>query len=285
MKNLKWIGPLLLIVSALALNACGKEQAPASSVEDAATTTEQAVDEAVDAAAEQAEQAMDDTLEVVEESASEAEPADEVIKLALAESPAAARDWQFKEGQHYVRMVPTQPTVGGADKIEVAEFFWYGCPHCYDMEPFINKWAEGKDPGVRFVKVPATWNSLVRLHAQLYYTEEVLVRNGVIEDPAGFREAVFQEYHRRGNRMTSEDAIQKVFARFGVSEEQFRSTWSSFEVNQKLRVADDLSRRYTISSVPAIVVNGKYRSGAGEAGGYPKLMELIDELVAREGLR
>jgi thiol:disulfide interchange protein DsbA len=285
MKNLKWIGPLLIIVSALGLYGCSKEQTPAAPVEDAATAAEQAVDEAVDAAAEQAEQAADDTLEVVEESASEAEPADEVIKLALAESPAAAREWQFKEGQHYVRMVPTQPTVGGADKIEVAEFFWYGCPHCYDMEPYINKWAEGKDPGVRFVKVPATWNSLVRLHAQLYYTEEVLVRNEVIKDPASFREAVFQEYHRRGNRMTSEDAIQKIFARFGVSEEQFRSTWNSFEVNQKLRVADDLSRRYTISSVPAIVVNGKYRSGAGEAGGYPKLMELIDELVAREGLR
>jgi thiol:disulfide interchange protein DsbA len=135
------------------------------------------------------------------------------------------------------------------------------------------------------VKVPASWNALVRLHAQLYYTEEVLVRNGAIKDPAGFRDAVFQEYHRRGNRMTTEAAIQKVFARFGVSEQQFQSTWSSFEVNQKLRVADDLARRYSISSVPAIVVNGKYRSGAAEAGGYPKLMELIDELVAREGLR
>jgi len=85
--------------------------------------------------------------------------------------------------------------------------------------------------------------------------------------------------------MTSEEAIQKIFARFGVSEDQFRSTWSSFEVNQKLRVADDLSRRYSIASVPAIVVNGKYRSGAAEAGNYTKLIELIDELVAREGLR
>ena len=285
MKNLNWIGPLLLILSALGVYGCSKEEVPATPADGAATAAEQAVDEAVDTAAEKAAQAADEVLEVVEESTAEADPADEVIKLALAEPPAAAREWQFKEGQHYVRMVPAQPTVGGADKIEVAEFFWYGCPHCYDMEPFINKWAEGKDPGVRFVKVPATWNSLVRLHAQLYYTEEVLSRNGVIKDPAAFREAVFQEYHRRGNRMTSEDAIQKIFARFGVADEQFRSTWSSFEVNQKLRVADDLSRRYSISSVPAIVVNGKYRSGAGEAGGYPKLMELIDELVAREGLR
>ncbi|MGI9233477.1 MAG: thiol:disulfide interchange protein DsbA/DsbL [Woeseiaceae bacterium] len=286
MKYLRWIGPLLLVAGALSLYSCSTEEAPATPVEDPAAVSEQAADAAVGEPADQATTDASDTLEVVEESSSEAEPeVDEAIVLAVAEPPAAAREWQFKESQHYVRMVPTQPTVGGADKIEVAEFFWYGCPHCYDMEPFINKWAEEKDPGVRFVKVPATWNSLVRLHAQLYYTEEVLVRNGVIKDPAGFREAVFQEYHRRGNRMTSEAAILKVFARFGVTEEQFSSTWSSFEVNQKLRVADDLSRRYSISSVPAIVVNGKYRTAAGEAGGYPKLMELIDELVAREGLR
>jgi len=285
MNNLKWIAPLLAVVGAFALISCSQEEA-AAPTEDASAVAETAVEQAVDEPVEEAPEAAEETLEVVEESASEAEPAgDEPIVLAVAESPTAAREWQFKEGTHYVRMMPTQPTVGGADKIEVAEFFWYGCPHCYDMEPFINKWAEGKDPGVRFVKVPATWNALVRLHAQLYYTEEVLVRNAVIKDPAGFRDAVFQEYHRRGNRMTSEDAIQKIFARFGVSDEQFRSTWSSFEVNQKLRVADDLSRRYSISSVPAIVVNGKYRTGASEAGGYPKLMELIDELVDREGLR
>ncbi|MGB5255782.1 MAG: thiol:disulfide interchange protein DsbA/DsbL [Woeseiaceae bacterium] len=285
MKNLKWISPLLLITAALTLYACSKEQPPAETADEAAAAAEQATEAVVEEASKEIAETADDTLQVVEESASEAEPADEAIVLAVAESPAATREWQFKEGEHYVRMVPTQPTVGGADKIEVAEFFWYGCPHCYDMEPFINEWAEGKDPGVRFVKVPATWNALVRLHAQLFYTEEVLVRNGVIKDPAGFREAVFQEYHRRGNRMTSEEAIQKIFARFGVTAEQFSATWGSFEVNQKLRVADDLSRRYSISSVPAIVVNGKYRTGAGEAGGYPKLMELIDELVAREGLR
>ena len=286
MKNLKWIGLVLFVAATVTLYACSKEQAPVAPAEEAATTdTEQDPETVVEEASDEAVEATEDTLVVVEESASEAEPADEAIVLAVADSPAAAREWQFKEGEHYVRMVPTQPTVGGADKIEVAEFFWYGCPHCYDMEPFINEWAEGKDPGVRFVKVPATWNALVRLHAQLYYTEEVLVRNGVIKDPAGFREAVFQEYHRRGNRMTSEEAIQKIFARFGVTAEQFSTTWNSFEVNQKLRVADDLSRRYSISSVPAIIVNGKYRTGAGEAGGYPKLMELIDELVAREGLR
>jgi len=264
------------------LAACSKEEA--APAETPAVVEEQS-DEATEAA-EETVAATEETLEVVEESASEAEPADEAIVLAVAESPVATREWQFKEGQHYVRMVPTQPTVGGADKIEVAEFFMYSCPHCYDMEPFINEWAANKDPNVRFVRVPATWNSLVRLHAQLYYTAEVLARNGVIKDLAAFHDSIFQEYHRRGNRMTSEAAIQKLFERFAsVSADDFERTWNSFEVNRKLRIAGDLQRRYSISSVPAIVVNGKYRTAAAEAGSYPKLMELIDELTVREGLR
>lgn len=285
MKHLKWFGPLLLVAGLLSLASCSKEEAPVTPVEEAAVS-ETATETVDEAAAASAEEAASETIELVEESASEAEPVDEAIVLAVADMPAAKRDWKFKEGQNYVRLVPTQPTLGSADKIEVAEFFSYVCPHCYDMEAYINEWAENRDPNIRFVRIPASWNALYRLHAQLYYTEEVLVRNGVIKDPKKFRATVFEEYHRRGNRLTSEEAIQKLFARFGVSAEQFQTTWSSFEVNQKLRVGDDLVRRYSISSVPSIVVNGKYRTNATEAGGsYPKLMELIDELTVREGLR
>ena len=226
--------------------------------------------------------------EMVEESAAEDEEEqakDKPLLLAQADVPAASQNWKYKEGSHFVRMVPTQPTVGGADKIEVAEIFWYGCNHCYDFETFVNRWLEKKPANVRFVRIPAVWNPLVKLHAQLYYTEEVLVKNGKIANPEQFRSAVFAEYHRRGNRMASEAAIQSLFERHDVSAEDFSSTWNSFEVSQKLRVAQDLARRYSISSVPAIVVNGKYRTGASEAGGYPKLMELIDELIERELVR
>jgi thiol:disulfide interchange protein DsbA len=278
MKHLIWICAALLVLS-----ACSKQEeatAPAETpvaVEEAVVEADEATTQAVEEAAQE--------VEVVEESAADVEPSDEAIKLAVAEAPAAAREWKYKEGEHYVRMVPTQPTVGGADKIEVAEFFWYGCPHCYDLEPYVNEWAKNRDPNVRFVRIPASWNALVQLHAQLYYTEEVLARNGILKDAEAFHEAIFQEYHRRGNRMTSEAAIQKLFARFGVSQEDFEKTWNSFEVNQKLRVAADLARRYSISSVPAIVVNGKYRTSATETGGYPQLIETIDELTVREGLR
>jgi thiol:disulfide interchange protein DsbA len=129
------------------------------------------------------------------------------------------------------------------------------------------------------------WNQVLKLHAQLYYTEEVLARNGVLKDPEKFHAAVFEEYHQRNNRLLNEDVIKRLFTRFGVGEEDFTKTWSSFEVAQKLRVAEDLARRYSISSVPTIVVNGKYRTGGAEAGSYQNLIEVIDELVDREGTR
>ena len=283
MKHLSLIVPAFFF-----LVACGQEE-PVQSDMETPVAAEDAVAGDVEAAtevvADDAAQTAAEVLEVVEESAAEPEAGEETILLAQADTPIAAREWQFKEGQHYVRLVPTQPTVGGADKIEVAEIFWYGCPHCYTFEPIINEWAANTPSNVRFVRIPAMWNAALVLHARLFYTEEILVRNGVIKDARAFRDAVFEEYHDRGNRLMSEGAIQKVFERFGVSADEFSRTWNSFEVDQKLRVADDLSRRYSVASVPVVVVNGKYRTGAAEAGSYPKLLEVIDELIARESAR
>ena len=276
---------LILILSALVvLAACGKDE-PAQPQTTAPAVTEETITEEPAAVTETIVANETETV-VVEESAAEPEEGERAIVLAQAEVPAPTYDWQFEEGKHYQRLVPTQPTIGGADKIEVAEFFWYGCPHCWTFEPTINGWVENDKPAtVRFVKVPAMWNNLLVLHGRLFYTEEILARNGTIKDPALFRETVFQEYHRRGNRLASEGAIQKLFERFGVSEEEFQSTWNSFEVDQKMRVAQDLARRYSIASVPAIVVNGKYRTGAQEAGSNEKWMQLVDELIVRESAR
>jgi thiol:disulfide interchange protein DsbA len=282
---------LFSLIFCVGLAACSQE--PAESVPSQSTPQQDQVvndanadDAANNATADSNASEGDAPIELVEESAAEPEQSsDKPILLARSDTAEASQEWTYKDGQHFNRMVPTQPTVGGADKIEVAEFFWYGCAHCYTFEPFINRWAASKPANVRFVRIPATWNPLVELHAQLYYTEEVLVNNGKIADSEGFRSAVFREYHERGNRLTSMDSISSVFARFGVSQEDFDNTWNSFEVNQKLRLAKDLARRYAITGVPAVVVNGKYRTGAAEAGGYPTLLEVIDELVARESVR
>jgi thiol:disulfide interchange protein DsbA len=281
MKHTIWIIAVLFTLS-----ACSKEEQPEAVAEEAATVEAPAADTAAQEAADTVEEEAAETLEVVEESASEEEPVDEAIVLAMAEpDESSVREWKFKEGEHYFRMVPTQPTVGGADKIEVAESFMYSCPHCFTLEPYINAWAAEKDPGVRFVRIPAMFNQVAQMHAQIYFTQEIMGRNGILQDPAAFHAAVFEEYQRRGNRLTSMASIRKLFNRYGVSDEDFDKTWKSFEVNQMMRVSGDLVRRYNIISVPTIVVNGKYRTSAADAGGYNELFELIDELIAREGLR
>jgi protein dithiol oxidoreductase (disulfide-forming) len=274
------------VIFAAGLAAC--DSAPEAPQPTGPEATREDAAEAPSATQEQASEETNAEPELVEESAAvpdASKPDDQPIMLAQDSVSEPAGDWKFSEGKHFQRLVPTQPTVGGSDKIEVAEVFWYGCNHCLDFEPHINGWAEDLPSNVRFVRIPAMWNPLVKLHGQLYYTEQVLAKNGKLEDPEAFHSAVFNEYHRRGNRLTSESAIQALFERHGVSAEDFQAAWKSFEVAQKMRVAEDLARRYSISGVPAIVVNGKYRTGGAEAGGYPQLLQVIDELVAREAAR
>ena len=267
----------------LFLAACGQEEPAAPATEEQAAVEAQAVEAVSEEVA--ADEVVEEVLEVVEESAAEPEANEQAILLAQADTKPAQQEWKFKDGTHYHRLVPTQPTVGGADKVEVAEFFYYQCPHCFTFEPIIKGWAENKPANVRFVQVPAMWNQMLVLHGRMFYTNEVLARNGIIKDGAAFNTAVYQEIHRRNNRLLSETAIQKLFERFGVSADDFDATWNSFEVDQKMRVATDLARRYSIASTPTIVVNGKYRTGGTEAGSYPTLLEIIDELVARESIR
>jgi len=267
----------------LFLAACGQEEQTAPAVEEQPVVAVETVDAATDVVAD--DETVEEVLEVVEESAAEPEANEQAILLAQADTKPAQQEWQFTEGEHYHRLVPTQPKIGGADKIEVAEFFYYQCPHCYTFEPIIKGWVENKPANVRFVQVPAMWNNALVLHGRMFYTNEVLARNGIIKDEAAFNTAVYQEIHRRNNRLMSETSIQKLFERFGVSAFDFDTAWRSFEVDQKMRVASDLARRYGIASTPTIVVNGKYRTGGAEAGSYPRLLELIDELVARESIR
>ena len=261
---------------------CDKEEVIESSVEK---IEENIIED--DPALDEPNTLISESLEVVEESSSEIETKDTAIILAREDNliKSTSKIWKFKEGQNFLRLIPTQPTVGSADKIEVAEIFMYSCPHCFTLEPHLNEWAENLDPKIRFVKIPAIFNQLAQLHAQLHYTKIFLAKNGLLKDSDAFHRLIFEEYHNRGNRLTSKGAIERLFNRAGVSSDDFNRTWSSFEVNQALRVAQDLARRYNVRSVPMVVVNGKYQTDVSKSGGIPQLFEVIDELIERENNR
>ena len=270
---------IVLLAVALALVACSKEEVAQAPLEEpvAAETEAPAVDEPT----EEVEEVVEEALEVVEESAAvEEETADEPIVLAMAESDEAPIEYRFQEGRDYMRLVPTQPTVGGADKIEVATLFQYSCIHCFNLEANINPWAADLDPGVRYVRIPAPFNRISQLHAQMFYTAELLASNGTLKEPERLHMSMFTEFHRRGNRMISKDAIKRLFARFNIADEDFEKSWNSFYVNQKMSTAADLTRRYGVNSTPTVVVNGKY-----VVQNVPQLLDILDELLIREGIR
>ena len=208
------------------------------------------------------------------DSAAATEPAP--IVLAQADTAARKPSGRFQLGEHYQRLTPTQPTSSSPDQVEVAEIFWYGCNHCYNFDPYVENWLEKKPDGVSFVRVPAVWNPLVKLHARAFYTAEALGKGEEMHTP------FFREIHVRQNLLESEASLREFFGRFGVSADEFKAAFDSFAVHTKLQRAETLAQRYRVSSVPMIVVNGKYTTSASATGGYDGLMEVIDELVSME---
>jgi thiol:disulfide interchange protein DsbA len=189
---------------------------------------------------------------------------------------AQAQNSQFIAGIHYQLLSPVQPTTSSPDEIEVAEIFWYGCPHCYTFDPYLEDWKQDLPSDVNFIRVPAVWNAVLQSHAKAYYTAELL---GVVDE---VHTPIFREIHVNRNNLTDVDSLQDFFAQYGVMPDSFNQTFDSFAVFTKMQRADELSRRYQIASVPSVVVNGKYVTNASMAGDYPTLLQLVDELIVRE---
>ena len=189
---------------------------------------------------------------------------------------AYAQNSEFVLGTHYQRLSPTQPTSSSPDQVEVAEIFWYGCPHCYTFDPYLENWKETLAEDVNFIRIPAVWNNVLQTHAKVYFTAELL---DVIDD---VHTPIFREIHVNRNMLTETNALVDFFAQYGVMPDEFNQTFESFAVFTRMQRADELSRRYRISSVPTVVVNGKYVTNATMAGDYPDLLRLVDELVEME---
>ena len=194
--------------------------------------------------------------------------------MVLAAQSTLAVD--LVEGVTYKTLKPAVPTNVAPGKVEVVEVFWYACGHCYLLEPKLEAWEKkGKPANVELIRMPAVWNEVLKTHARLFYTIEILGR------PELNNEA-FREINVRGNRLDTPDKIEAFFTSRGVSKADFQKAFSGYAVESKLARAIDLNKRYRITSTPTVVVNGKYVTDASMAGGEDKLFQVINALAARE---
>ncbi len=181
----------------------------------------------------------------------------------------------YEEGKHYKRV--DQPrTIDDGDKVEVLEFFWYGCPHCYSFEPHLNKWKNGKPDNVEFVRIPATFQPLWMLHARAYYALQMLGAGDKIHPK------FFSEIHNNKNYLKTVDALSKFVEQHGVNRSEFVDAMNSFAVETKVRKAQKLVNDYNLSGVPSITVNGKYLISASMAGSYDNMIKIMNYLIEKE---
>ncbi len=195
-----------------------------------------------------------------------------ILSLPLAAAVAAA---EYMEGAEYMRLAKPQPT-SVADKVEVVELFWYGCPHCYYLEPHIGKWLENKPEDVEFVRLPAVLGKSWELLGKAYFTAELL---GVLDK---IHEPLFEAIHDKKRKFRDVAAVEDFFVSHGVAEKDFRNTFHSFAVAVRINNAKMMTRRYAISGVPTMIVNGKFSTGASIAGSNEDVIKVVDFLVEQE---
>ena len=189
-----------------------------------------------------------------------------------AETPRAkAADAEL----HYDVVNPPHPT-NDPTKIEVLEFFWYGCPHCYHFEPYIKDWLKTKPANVVFIRQPAIFNPHWAAHAKAFFTAESL---GVLDK---VHEDFYDAIQNKKETLESEADLAKFFVAHGVKEEDFHKAYKSFAVDAKMRQAETLAPSYGIDGTPTLIVNGKYRIGAGKAKSFEMMIETVKALIKQE---
>lgn len=194
--------------------------------------------------------------------------------LMLLLTPALSAE-TYEAGIHYVE-VPVQKDATATDKIQVTEFFWYGCPHCFKFDPIVRDWQATLASDVAFDHSPSMWSKPMKLHARAYYTAKAL---GVLDK---VHVALFDAMNLENQRLLSKAEIAKIFEQQGVSNEEFNKTFDAFGTISKVKQADQRARNLRVSGVPSMVVNGKYRVSAGMVKTYGDMIKVVDYLIEKE---
>jgi len=197
------------------------------------------------------------------------------LAILMLISGSAAAQVTFTEGKDYQLVTPAVKT-SQPDKVVVTEIFWYGCPHCFRFEPYVERWSAGLPDGVVFEQVPSSLNTRWTEHARAYYAFKMM------DAHAQTHKALFDAIHLKRQRLMSLDAIAEFAADMGLDEKLFRENAFSFPVETQIRKNIQKERRYGHQGVPAVIVNGKYLISASLAGSNERMIEIMNFLVAKE---
>lgn len=176
-------------------------------------------------------------------------------------------------GRDYALVEFPQPTLD-PKRVEVLELFFYGCPHCFELEPLLNQWLKTLPRHAYFRRMPAIFNDAWVPMAKAYYAAEAL---GVVDKLHG---DMFSAIHLQGVNLNNRDNLLRFVAQRGVDSAKFASAYDSFGVKAKVAQARDLTSAYGIEGVPSMIVDGKYRTSSSMTGSHEKLFPVLDELVA-----
>ena len=179
---------------------------------------------------------------------------------------------EFKRNKHYTvkrRMPPTEAPEG---KTELMEFFWYGCPHCFRLEPLLKEWLAERTDTVHLRPLPTVFNSHWAIGARTYYTLEKM-------DRLDLHPVVFNLVHEQGRPMKSGEGIGRMLATFDVDPTEFAKVFRSEAVTERVDEAKEIHEKYDIEGVPALAVDGKYLITSKHVTSYQMLLDIVDYLI------
>ncbi len=191
----------------------------------------------------------------------------------LSFSAFAAPESAF-EGHDYARLSQPQPVATGK-KIEVLEFFWYRCPHCFQLEPGLTKWLKTLPKDAQVRRVPAVFRDDWLPGAKLYYTLEQMNLLGRLHHK------VFDAYHLENINLNDPAVLGGWIAKQGVDRKKFEAIYNSFSTQSKATQGARLATTYGITGVPAFIIDGKYTTTVGMTGSEARLFEVLDQLLVK----
>lgn len=197
------------------------------------------------------------------------------MQLLSAQEPAKAPAQgtiTLTQGGNYKEIIAPQPTQTGS-KIEVLEIFWYGCPHCYAFEPYLNQWLKTKPADVEFRRLPAVFGDKWAPGARVFYTAQALKVLDKVHP------AFFHALHEERRKFAGDNDYAQLFVQAGVNQDDFSQVFKSSDIDEKVKQAAIQSQNYGIDGVPSVIVNGKFLTAGAMAGSYEAMTQIINGLI------